>query len=298
MTRNKCPIILWRHGLKSRGFTATMVCLVLSLSTNLLVAQTATGFLKRRVVVNGNEYDYRVFLPADFNPTKKYPIVLFLHGSDERGNDNEAQIESGLARVIRIGERLSVKQFAEFIAVFPQCRADNFWIGEMAEQAVAALDQTVAEFKADSDRVSVTGFSLGGYGAWYLAARHPNKFAALVPIGGHIVPAFLSVPLVFPPPIKALVHPEVLSLYESPNPYLSVARAVGKTPVWIFHGGEDEQVPVDDARKMAKALKAAGARYQYTEYAGNGHFVYEKVYTEKGVWTWLLSQRLSRKATQ
>lgn len=259
-----------------------------------LFAQPETGFLKRKVTVNGTEYGYRVFLPANFNPKKKYPVLLYLHGSDERGKNNESQVESGLAQVIRIGERLAIKQFSEFIAVFPQCRADNFWIGEQADQAVAALDQTVTEFKADKQKIYATGFSLGGYGTWYLAAKHPNKFAAIAPIGGHIVPAFLSVPITFPPPIRALVHPEILPLYESSNPYSSVAKPVERTPVWMFHGGEDEQVPVTDARKMVEALKEAGANYQYTEYAGSRHFIYDKAYTERGFWTWLLSKKLSK----
>ena len=269
--------------------TFIVFSVLLLFSANSSFAQQETGFLKRKVTVNGTEYGYRVFIPANFNPKKKYPVVLYLHGSDERGKNNESQIESGLAQVIKIGERLSIKQFSEFIAVFPQCRADNFWIGEMADQAVAALDQTVSEFKADSKRLYVSGFSLGGYGTWYIAAKHPKKFAAIAPIGGHIVPAFLTVPMVFPPPIKALVHPELLPLYESNNPYLSVAKTIGKTPVWMFHGGEDEQVPVNDARKMAEALKEAGLNYQYTEYAGNRHFIYDKAFTEKGFWTWLMS---------
>jgi predicted peptidase len=267
--------------------------IVFLMGESSVFAQSETGFLKRKITVNGTEYGYRIYIPQNFNPRKKYPVVLFLHGSDERGKSNESQIESGLAQVVRIGERLGIKAFSEFIAVFPQCRADNFWIGEQADQAVAAFDQMVSEFKADSKRLYVTGFSLGGYGAWYIAAKHPKKFAAIAPIGGHIVPAFLTVPITFPAPIKALVHPELLPLYESNNPYLAVAKEVGRTPVWMFHGGEDEQVPITDARKMAEALKEAGASYQFTEYAGNRHFIYDKAYTEKGFWSWLFSKKLS-----
>jgi predicted peptidase len=255
-------------------------------------APPAGEFLNRTAVSGETEYAYRVYLPAHYDPAKKYPVVLFLHGSDERGDDNKVQIESGLANIIEIGARLSVKEFSSFIGVFPQAGKEKFWTGETADRAVGALDRTIDEFNADPDRIYLTGFSMGGYGSWYLAAKYSGKFAAFAPIGGHIIPVFLQPPAKFPPFIRDFIHSDMLPLLESEDPYTDFAEAVGKTPVWMFHGSADEQVPVGDARKMFAALKKVNRAAQFTEYAGDGHFIYHKAYTEKGFWKWLFNQRL------
>lgn len=251
-----------------------------------------TGFLKRSVTIGAKTYGYRVYIPENFDPKKKYPVVLYLHGSKHWGDDNEGQLQfTGLAPVIRAGLRLQPEPFTSFIGVFPQSSNETPWVGEMIDQAVKALDQTVIEFKADAERLYVTGFSLGGYGSWYAAAKYPGKFAAIVPVGGNI-----SVPERFLPLIKRLVPPDMLELYLATDPHAAFLKATGQTPVWIFHGGEDGQVPVADARKTVEALKAAGRNVHYTEYYGDGHFVTEKAYTEPGFWKWLLAQKLQQQA--
>ncbi len=266
--------------LKAKGIFLLIVSSLLIIET---FADSREGeFLKRSIILNKKTYNYRVYIPQDYNPEKKYPIILYWHGSNERGKENEIQIESGLPQVIRIGSRLGNKEFSSFIGVFPQCPENNFWIGENADQAIKALEKTIEEFNGDSKRIYLTGFSMGGYGTWYLAAKYPKKFAAIVPIGGHIVPAFLKVPMKMPPMLKDAMHPNMLPLYESSNLYKSFAKAVGKTPTWIFHGEKDNQVPINDSREIVKAVKEINPKAKYTEYKGNRHFVYGEAYTEKG----------------
>lgn len=248
-----------------------------------------TGFLKREVQVGGKPRGYRVYVPPNFDPNKKYPVVLFLHGSKQWGEDNEGHLLFGLPAVMRVGARLRPGMYNSFIGVFPQSRVETPWVGEMADYAIEALDRAVAEFKADPRRLYVTGFSLGGYGSWYVAAKHPGKFAAVAPIGGNV-----GVPERMIPLVKALVPPDMAVLYLAPDPYAAFARLMGKTPVWIFHGGEDRAVPVADSRRAHAALRAAGGNVRYTEYAGEGHFIFERTYTDPQFWSWLLAQRSAR----
>jgi pimeloyl-ACP methyl ester carboxylesterase len=145
---------------------------------------TETVFLTRTVTVGKNTYDYFVYLPEGFDPKKAYPVLLFLHGLRLTAEDNDKQPSRGL----RLEITRNPKQFDSFIAVFPKAGVNKFWVGEMVEQAVKALDQTVAEFKADPRRLCLMGASMGGYGAFYTAAKHPGKFAALVAISGGILP--------------------------------------------------------------------------------------------------------------
>ena len=125
--------------------------MTMSLSAeNALAVTPETGFLKRTVTVGNEQRGYRVYIPENFNPKKKYPVVLWLHGSVQWGEDNENQLGFGLPAMMRPGGRvetkLEPKLLSSFIGVFPQSRTETPWSGEMAEYAVKALDQTVAEF--------------------------------------------------------------------------------------------------------------------------------------------------------
>jgi predicted peptidase len=151
----------------------------------------------------------------------------------------------------------------------------------MESRALEALDQSMKEFNGDPARVYLTGLSMGGYGTWSLASKHPGKFAALVPICGGIRP-----------PAAAGATPASASSEASTDPY-RVAQKIGKTPVWIFHGGADTTVPVTESRKMAEALKAVGGSVKYTEYEGVGHNSWDKTYSEPELIPWLFAQHLS-----
>lgn len=149
--------------------------------------QREAGFLRRSVTLRLTTIDFRVYIPAGYDPAKKYPVILYLHGRGPRGNDNEKQIGGAhLGSVIQLFDMKHPERYRSFIAVFPQTQSN--WVGEPAEQAIKALDQTVAEFNGDAQRIYLTGASLGGYGSWYLAAKYPKKFAAVVPLSGGIVP--------------------------------------------------------------------------------------------------------------
>ena len=221
---------------------------------------------------------YRVYVPANRDPNKMLPVMLYLHGSGMRGDDNMAQVD-GFRWAIE-----PVKDQIDFIVVLPQCRGNTFWAAkDMADYSLAALDQAVKEFNGDPQRLYLSGFSLGGYGVWQIAAGHPGKFAALVPVAGGIVGKY---PI--NPHDRAAIIPSVGSMLESPEPYKQIAKAIGQTPVWVFHGAKDDAVEVEFAHAIVNALKAEGRTdVKYTEYPDDGHQIFGKAITEPGLLEWL-----------
>jgi predicted peptidase len=242
-------------------------------------AKIQAGFLNRTVQSGNSIYKYQVYVPSQWDKSRKWPVILFLHGAGERGEDGLLQTQVGIATAIRT----HVDRFP-CIIVMPQCRKNIWWTDPAMEaQALRALDLTVKEFKGDPDRIYLTGLSMGGYGTWSLAYKHPGRFAALVPICGGVK----TPPRIPASPDNPLADPKI-------DPYAAVARKVGKTPVWIFHGGADTTVPVSESRKMEEALKAAGGNVRYTEYPGVGHNSWDKAYSEPEFMPWLLAQRRPR----
>ena len=237
-------------------------------------AQSQTGLLFREVRAGAKTYRYEVFVPPTWTKQQRWPVILFLHGAGHRG-------EYSTPPVALLAPRFTTyqKQTAA-IVVFPRCRTDGWWSDPAMEaMALEALEQTVREFNGDRTRLYLTGLSMGGYGAWYLASRHAGKFAAIVPVcGGIRTPATIAIPAVS----------------MAPDPYADVARKIGRTPVWIFHGSADETISVEESRRMFKALKAAGGNVRYTEYAGVSHNSWDRAYAEPDFFNWLLSHRLMK----
>src|SRR5215471_3450169 len=144
-----------------------VVVLVFLTATAALARKRETGFLDRQISVGGQTYRYQVYVPKDYDPRKKWPIILFLHGVGERGDDGLQQTDIGIAHAIR----KNASAFP-FIVVMPQCRKDKRWIhADMQTQALAALEQATREFHGDRERTYLTGLSMGGYGTWDMTAK-------------------------------------------------------------------------------------------------------------------------------
>lgn len=260
----------------------TLLCLALGGCSDH--GNSVSDFESRSVTVNGKTYDYRVFVPKGRDPKNvKIPVMLYLHGSGSRGDDNIKQADGFSSAIAPVKEKIN------FIIVLPQCREETFWASsEMASYALAALDDSVAELNGDSDRLYLAGFSLGGYGVWQIAAASPGKFAALIPVAGGVIG---ERPI--KPEDRAAIIPEVGTMLDSSEPYKAVAAAIGQTPVWVFHGSEDDAVPVDFSRKMVTALTDAGNKsVKYTEYRGDGHMIFGKSFSEPGLFEWVAMQHL------
>ena len=239
-------------------------------------AQVQTGFLYRSLIVDGVEYRYAIYVPPAYTASRQWPVILALHGSGKFGTDGRRELEEGLSGPItRYPERFPV------IVVFPQSHVDGMagWHGQDGKAAMAELDKTMTEFNVDPGRVYLTGMSAGGNGAWFLASKYPERFAALAVVCGYVSEAHggTRYPSIAPPGTGDL------------DAY--VAQRVASIPTWIFHGSADAVVPVEESRRMYQALKAVGADVQYTEYPGVDHAAWNWTYEQPPMITWMLQQR-------
>lgn len=213
-----------------------------------------TGFVPKVVELQGVTHRYAVWVPADYQRDRPRPVILFLHGQGECGEDGAFHTTVGLGRAIRSHPERFIA-----LVVMPQMPVGHRWEGGMLTLALATLEATLHEYHADHSRIVLTGLSLGGFGTWSLGARHPEKFCALVPICGGGDPAD--------------------------------ADRLARLPIWCFHGDADPAVPVERSREMVAAVQAVGGRIRYTEYPGVTHNSWDLAYGDAEVVAWMLAQR-------
>ena len=256
----------------SLTFLALSACA--SCSTTPAEPPAMGEFLARTITAPDGPHRYQVFVPTRAAGGAHPPVILFLHGTGERGSDGDKPVRVGLGPRVRA-------QAADFpaLVVFPQAPDDRDWNGDTARLALAELDAATAEFHGDRDRTYLTGLSMGGYGTWELALMQPQRFAALVPICGALLP---------PSDERSLF---VTPLAGVADPYATLAQRLRHVPIWIFHGAKDDLVPPGDDRKTIAALQAAGAEARYTEFPDANHDAWDPAYAEPALWTWLFAQR-------
>lgn len=226
-----------------------------------------------RVVREGDKtaVPYQLYLPVNYDKSKQYPLVLCLHGAGEM---KSKEFEARTAASTALLKSEARAKYPAFILV-PQTTSgwvkrpgrdivkNGYRLADIPESAslklvLKALADTMKEYRVDPDRVYVTGQSMGGVATWDVIIRHPDLFAAAVPVCG-----------------------------------VGDTTQAGKIrcPVWVFHGAEDKTVPVTFSREMVKALKAAGGNVKYTEYPEVGHGSWVPAWQEKELIPWLFSQR-------
>ena len=232
-----------------------------------------TGFLDRISTPGGGPY--QVYVPRHYTPERRWPVVLFLHGAGEGGDDGLLQTEFQLGSAIRRHSDLF-----EAIAVFPQQRPCCTWRGDDLSMALNCLEQSRRDYSIDPARQSLCGVSSGAIGAWALAARHPQRFARLLIVSGLVGPA------AFVPADGAVVPPD-----ES-DPHHWLAQRLGHLPIWIHHGDADPLYPVSDARRTVAGLRAHQAPVRYSELPGFGHNVWDTAFYNEDVLRWLLESPL------
>jgi len=242
--------------------------------------QRALNF--KQTVTKTVGYDYLLFLPKgyDAKADRKWPLILFLHGSGERGTNVWLVSVHGPPKLVkpvvsptkdetaeaRQQREVASKMLSEnFIVVSPQCPADTRWDNDTL---LALLDHITASHKVDTSRVYLTGLSMGGFGTWSLGCRNPHLFAAIAPIcgGGERI--------------------DILIGSRGRKPAL---QSLG---VWAFHGGKDTVVPLEESEKMVNALKKAGVKnVQLTVYPEAAHDSWSASYANPKLYEWFLQHK-------
>ncbi len=227
--------------------------------------------------------EYLLYLPEGYATGKKnWPLLLFLHGAGERGNDLTRVAFHGPPMLVSAAPRAGKNESDEdrakrmestellrknFIIISPQCPAGSWW---RADELSALLDDIEATHRVDKARIYLSGLSMGGYGSWELGLTHPERFAAVAPIcggGNSIVP--------------------LLNRYEPAR-----AKAMQSLPIWAFHGGKDSTVVVNESERMIELLKRLGNKTpKLTIYPNAGHDSWTETYNNPEFYRWLLAQK-------
>ncbi len=255
---------------------AGVFCFLMLFVASMAIAEDCPvpkGFVTKSTTIEGVTRLHSVYVPSDYTPEKSWPLIVFLHGAGERGEDGLLQTEVGLATAIR-------RNPARFpaIAVFPQCPAEKFWDSILPELD-AILAQVETDYAIDPKRRYLTGLSMGGYGCWTWGADQVERFAALLPICGGGVPEDMN---------RITAAPIDVSRFGGLKERVERLASV---PVWAFHGMKDTTVPPFRTKQMVRMVSRAGGKVQHTEYEKEGHDVWNAVYADEKVIAWMFEQR-------
>jgi predicted peptidase len=233
-------------------------------------------FAEKLFIGNGDTLPYRMLLPKNYDETKKYPLIIFLHGSGERGDDNEAQLVHGSKLFLADSNRTKFPA----IVVFPQCPADGFWSnvklprpngpreftffnGGPATSSMVSLEylmhELVNNYPVQTRQIYVGGLSMGGMGTLELIRRNPKFFAAAFSICGGASPRSAS--------------------------------KIKNIPLWLFHGGKDDVVPPKYSIEMADALLKLKAKVKLTIFPEANHNSWDDAFAEPELLPWLFSNK-------
>lgn len=204
---------------------------------------------------------YLLFLPKDYdaNAEKGWPVLLFLHGAGERGDDINLMTVHGPSK--RIAKEPGFAENCPFIVVSPQCLSNHYW---SPGQLQLLLDDIEKNYKVDKNRIYVSGISMGGFGTWMLTADRPERFAAVAPICGGFDP-------------------------QKADKFVNV-------PVWAFHGDADSVVSAKLTQNMVKAIEdAGGKKVKMTIYPGVNHDSWTQTYENPALYDWFLEHKLEEK---
>ena len=245
-----------------RTITRLALLLVLIAAGNVAVAQGLDPVFQSKTFKDADgDHRYAVFVPKGYSAEKKWPVMLFLHGAGERGTDGVLQTKIGIGPVL--------KKRAEsfpFIVVLPQCEDLNArylagWLSETkdAQRALKILDAVEAEYSVDPDRRVLTGWSMGGFGTWSIAATEPRRWSAVVPLAG--------------------------------GGDGSCGPALSECSIWAFHGAKDGAIRVDQTRNMIAAIRTAGGQPRFTDVTDGEHDINPVVYDNETLIQWMLNPK-------
>ena len=226
-----------------------------------MLKHNQTPMALRKKLTHAVSANYLLFLPSQYRErsAKRWPLMMFLHGSGERGSNVWKVAAHGPPKVVK-----DAPDFP-FILVSPQCPAGERW---STETLIALLDDVSGKYAVDTHRVYLTGMSMGGYGAWKLGLAYPERFAAIAPIcgGGETIDVMLA--------------------------GRRQAAALKSLGIWVFHGAKDPVVPIEESERMVGALERAGCRnVQFTIYPEATHDSWTETYNNPRLYEWFLAHK-------
>jgi predicted peptidase len=230
----------------------TLLILLLS----ILGLRNVDAQLKGQAIVLNQKKTVRYYLYEAENthssPTAKFPLLVFLHGGGESGDNLEMVKTHGIPKLIAEG-----KTFPFYVLAPLNEGEKKFWDDVLI---MNLIDSIIKIYPIDNSRIYLTGMSRGGYGAWRLALNNPGRFAALAVVCGASAP------------------------YE-------YARWITDIPIWVFHGAKDQSISISVSERMVEALKLAGAEVSFTIYPETGHDAWTETYANPGLYEWFLKQK-------
>ncbi len=222
-----------------------------------IFSQTQERSLNKKITKQISVH-YVLHFPDGYQRSKhNWPLIVFLHGSGERGNDLSKVSIHGPLKYINAGHNIDA------VILAPQCPKKEEWDADVLN---TLIKEVISKNKINSKRVYLTGLSMGGYGTWELALKHPEIFAAVAPVCGRVSYVFTE-----------------------------NAFKLKDKPVWVFHGGKDSVVSVENSKRMIKALKDAGGDPKFTIYPNADHDSWTLTYNNPQFYQWLLAQELNKK---
>jgi predicted peptidase len=225
-------------------------------------AGVQTGFLFKAVEAGGVKLKYAVYVPRGYSAEKKWPAIVFLHGSGESGTDGQKMIVQGIGtNILWNADRWPC------IVMLPQKPVMKDQWEKYDAAVMAMLEETKKAYSVDSDRIALTGLSQGGHGTWSIGSAHADVWCAAAAICGY-----------------ADGHGGGMSAEQ-------IAGKMKGVPMWIFHGENDDVVPPEESRKVAAAMTAAGAEVKLTLYPKTNHGSWDKAYNEPGLPEFLMKGR-------
>lgn len=228
-----------------------MYTLLVSVLICLFTATLSPDIHAQTTGKSREKYPYLLYLPKQYNATKAtFPVVIYLHGGSQRGQDLSKLKVYGLPSLVDKGRDFP------FIIVSPQCPDGKFWSTDNWFDLL--YDELTTKYRVDKKRIYLTGISMGGYGAWQTAVAYPDKFAALMPLCGGC------------------------------DDSTQICR-VKHIPIWTFHGTADDLIPFSETERLVKRLDACRGKVKFTRLENEGHQI-QYVYEDNALYAWLLKQ--------
>lgn len=247
--------------MKNCAWFLSLILLSGSWLTNVSDADLKRSDFEAQTFQGKKELPYLLYSPANIKAGTKVPLVVFLHGIGARGDDNQKQL-AYTKFLNHINKSGFFKNHPCYILA-PQCPDKSYWSRSTMETLLALIDKEVDAKQVDTNRIYMTGLSMGGFGTWEALKQRPAMFAAALPICGGGKP--------------------------------EAAKTFANVPIWVFHGDKDETVKPEKSREMVAALKKAGGQPKFTELKGVGHGSWSAAYTSPEVWQWMFQQKLKTK---